>query len=69
MWMNVQVTMSATCTPSVRTQTVATRAAVFMVTREMERSVQVSVRVPPWYVLRSINLLNLVFFADFADAF
>ena len=34
--------MSATRTPSVRTWTVATRAAVLMVTREMERIVQVS---------------------------
>ena len=41
-WMNVQVTMSATRTPSVRTQTVATRAAVVTVTREMGRTAQVS---------------------------
>ena len=47
--MNVQLTMSATRTPSVRTQKVATRAAVLTVTREMERTVLVSACVPKWW--------------------
>ena len=41
--MNVLLTMSATRTPNVQTQTVATRAVVLTVTREMERTVQVNV--------------------------
>ena len=42
----MQVIMTATPTPSVRTQTVATRAAVLTVTREMERTAQVRVYFP-----------------------
>ena len=46
MWMNVQLTMNATGTPSVETQTVATRAAVLTVTQEMEGTVQVGFKFP-----------------------
>ena len=42
MLMNVQVTMNATRPPCVQTQKVATRAAVLMVTREMEGTAQVN---------------------------
>ena len=45
----MQVIMTATPTPSVRTQTVATRAAVLTVTREMERTAQVRVYFPLCY--------------------
>ena len=46
MWMNVQVEMSATRTPSVQTRMVATRAVVLTVTREMEGTAQVSASLP-----------------------
>ena len=46
----MQVTMSATRMPSVRTQTVATRAVVLTVTQEMERTAQVSACEQPLIV-------------------
>ena len=67
MWMNVYLTMNATQTPSVRTQTVATRAAVLMVMREMGRTAQVSVCVP---LVQKCTFLNRFFFiANFAFGF
>ena len=66
--MNVQLTMSATRTPSVRTQTVATRAAVVTVTQEMERTVLVSVFGVP--LVQNRPFLNCLFsIASFAQGF
>ena len=67
MWMNVQLTMSATRTPSVQTQTVATRAAVLMATREMERYVQVSCWVPLLLFDNNVCGICMVFVATFTD--